>query len=398
MPSHKSPLIPHELTEEISLRIEKIRACMREDLLDAILVASNANIFYTTGRFFRGYVYITLDRAPIYFVIKPLEMEGQHLSYIRKPEQIVEILGSLGLPLPSRLGLEYDALSYSDIERLRRAFDGCEFANGNSPLRKARMVKTDYEIDRIREDALHQMAVYGRVASCWKPDMTDVELQIEIGHLLRLEGSLGYTRAFGPLMEINDGSLLAGRNADTPSPYEFSMGGGGISPALPAGADGSIIHPGETIMVDMSGAFNGYQSDLTRTWRVGEVKEIAQKAHDCSRRICHELEKMALPGTPLSALYHRAMEIAEEEHLTDYYMGHRQKAPFIGHGVGIDLNESPVITPRSRDVIEEQMVLAIEPKFVIPEIGAVGIENTYVVRADGLENLTPFPEELAPID
>lgn len=390
-------IIPQELSHEISLRISKIAQRLRHHKGEALLIASNANIFYASGRYFRGYILVYHDRRALYFPIKPTGLKGPDTYYIRKPEQIFDILTENALPIPATLGLEMDALSYSDITRLKNIFPDSEFFNGNAPLREARMVKTDYEISQIKEDAIHQCEVYRRVPHCWKEDMTDIELQVEIGRLLRLEGSLGYTRAFGPLMEINDGSLLAGDNADTPSPYEFSMGGAGTSLALPVGANGSIIHPGETIMVDMSGAFNGYQSDMTRTWKVGVIPQLAIKAHKCSCRILHSLEHFATPGVGLADLYHHAMEIVKDEELEDFFMGHRQKAPFIGHGVGIDLNESPVITPRSHDTLQENMVLAIEPKFVIPHVGAVGIENTYVVRSNGLENLTIFPEDLAEI-
>ena len=76
-------------------------------------------------------------------------------------------------------------------------------------------------------------------------------------------------------------------------------------------------------------------------------------------------------------------------------MGHRQKAGFIGHGVGIEINERPVIAPRSRDILAAGNVIALEPKFVIPGTGAVGIENTYVVMADGPARcLTNAPEEI----
>ena len=75
-------------------------------------------------------------------------------------------------------------------------------------------------------------------------------------------------------------------------------------------------------------------------------------------------------------------------------MGHRQKAGFIGHGVGIELNEMPPIAPRISTPLAENMTIALEPKFVIPHIGAVGVENTYVVTAEGLRPLTVFPEEI----
>jgi Xaa-Pro aminopeptidase len=94
-------------------------------------------------------------------------------------------------------------------------------------------------------------------------------------------------------------------------------------------------------------------------------------------------------------MYAAASKIVEDDGLQDYFMGHCQKAAFIGHGVGIELNEAPVITPRSREILAVGMTIAIEPKFVIPQVGAVGVENTYVVRENGLECITVFPEEIA---
>ena len=104
------------------------------------------------------------------------------------------------------------------------------------------------------------------------------------------------------------------------------------------------------------------------------------------------------PGTEARALYSRAEDIVKAHGLLPYYMGHRQHAGFIGHGVGIEINELPVIAPRSRDIIAEGNVIALEPKFVIPHVGAVGIENTYAVMADNVECLTPAPEEIQYFD
>ena len=97
---------------------------------------------------------------------------------------------------------------------------------------------------------------------------------------------------------------------------------------------------------------------------------------------------------PVADLYRKAVEIVEGENLSEYFMGHRQQAGFIGHGVGIELNEQPVVMARSKDILEENMTIALEPKFVIPGVGAVGVENTYRVTPEGLESLTVFPEEI----
>lgn len=196
-------------------------------------------------------------------------------------------------------------------------------------------------------------------------------------------------------MELNLGSVISGENADTPSPYDFAMGGEGTDPSLPVGANGVTLKPGTSVMIDMNGGFNGYQTDMTRCWSIGEVSELARKAHECSCRILHRLEKIALPGVPISRLYSEAAEIAKSENMHEYFMGHRNKVGFIGHGVGIELNEMPVVMERNHEPLQANMTIALEPKFVIPHVGAVGIENTYRVTENGLENLTPFPEKLS---
>lgn len=387
-------LIP-ELRQEAGLRLQKIVAAMKDADVDAMLIASNANVFYCTGRFFRGYVYINKEGRRIFFLIRPnCFATEEDVIAIRKPENIPDALTRLGLEAPRGFGLELDTLTYNEEQRLHKVFPESEVKNASAVMRTARLTKTPYELKMMREDGEHHVAVYRKIARLYKEGMTDVEFQIEIERVLRLEGNLGFLRVAGNLMEINLGSVIAGANADAPTPYEFAMGGAGVSPALPGGASGEIMKPGETVMVDMNGCFNGWQTDMTRTWSIGDVPQQALDAHECSRRILRTLEKMGVPGVEVCSLYEAAMAIVKEEGLEEYFMGHRQQAGFIGHGVGIELNEQPPITPRNKMLLEANMTLAIEPKFVIPGVGAVGVENTYVVTIEGLENLTPFDEDL----
>ncbi|MDE6811236.1 MAG: Xaa-Pro peptidase family protein [Muribaculaceae bacterium] len=388
-------LIP-ELRPEVELRLRKILPLMEESGTDAMLLASNANVFYMAGRFFRGYIYVNREGKIVYFLIRPncFGIDGREVVEIRKPEMIPAELERLGFAIPVSLGLELDTLSYSEVQRLSRLYPEAKISNASDVMRRARMTKTPYELRLMREDGEHQMAAYSRITGLYKRDMTDVEFQVEIERALRLEGNLGFLRTSGNLMEINLGSVISGDNADAPSPYDFAMGGAGVSPALPCGACGDIMKPGQTVMVDMNGCFNGWQTDMTRVWTIGDVDPLAREAHECSRRILRELERIAVPGVEVRELFDRAHSIVEEEGLEQYFMGHRQQAAFIGHGVGIELNEAPAITPKCRILLEAGMTLAIEPKFVIPGVGAVGVENTYVVTPDGLNNLTPFPEEM----
>lgn len=92
------------------------------------------------------------------------------------------------------------------------------------------------------------------------------------------------------------------------------------------------------------------------------------------------------------------IELAKSESLAEYFMGHSQQAGFVGHGVGLEINEMPVMAPRSREIYETGVVFAFEPKFVIPEVGAVGVENTFVVTDEGVEKLTIFEESIMALD
>lgn len=386
-------LIPEGLSDEISLHIRKIQDEMPPE--SSLLVAGNVNVFYSTGRFFRGYVWIPKEGEPLYFVVKPqIYAAAGNIVFVRKPEQIPDELARRGVAVTPAIGLEEDVLTYSDTLRLMKIFPQAAIFNSTPCLRNARMVKTPFEIEQMRTDGRKQVKVYSSISDLYREGMTDLTLQIAIERELRLEGCLGYARVAGSLMEINMGSVLAGDNADNPSPYEFAMGGAGTDASLPGGANGSLIRPGETVMVDMNGAFNALQTDMTRVWTLGNLPDLAYKAQECSIGILRMLEKEALPGKEVCSLYFEAVDLAEREGLGEYFMGYSQKSNFIGHGVGIELNEQPPVAPRCKTVLKEGMTLALEPKFVFPSIGAVGVENTYVVRPEGLECLTPFDENI----
>lgn len=377
--------------EEQALRLEKVRGIMNEKKIDALLISDNANKYYLTGRVFSGYIYLPLKGEPIYFVKRPVTMKGDGVVSIRKPEQIAE---SIGMVPPATIGLELATASYSKVERLLRIFPQSELADASMVMSAARAVKTAEELEKIRISGIKQDHVYRKIPTLYTEGMTDVELQVEIERESRLEGCLGQFRINGDDMELYMGNILVGDNADVPTPYDFAMGGEGMDPSLPVGCNGSVIKPGNSVMVDVNGNYTGYMTDMTRTYYVEEIGDLARKAHECSIAICRRLAELGRPGTEAKALYEEAEKMAREAGLHEYFMGHRQKAGFVGHGVGIEINELPVIAPRSRDILQENNVIALEPKFVIPKTGAVGIENTYVVTPDGLKPLTNTPEGL----
>ena len=386
----------HALTpaEEINLRISKLQNAIRTCGMDAVLISDNANIYYTSGRVFSGYVYIPATGTATYFIRRPEGITDDKVQYIRKPEQIAGLLSEAGVGLPAVMGYELSSLDVISYRRLVNAFPGVTPVDASPIIKSVRSVKTDFDLEQLRRSGIRHQPVYDLIPRLYREGMTDIELQIEIERASRLEGCLGIFRIAGDSMEFFMSNILAGDNADSPTPYDFAMGGAGLDPSLPVGADGTVITPGMSVMVDSNGNFTGYMTDMTRVFSCGKLDDKAMEAHQCSIEICRALEKAGKPGTPAAELYELAMSIVERHGLERYFMGHKQKAGFIGHGVGIEINELPVIAPRSRDILAEHNVIALEPKFVIPHVGAVGVENTYIVTSGGLERITDAPEQI----
>lgn len=388
--------------DEYTLRLSRMQQAVAS-CADAAILSDKATLYWLTGRVFAGFAYVPADGTPLFGLRRCVQFESDGVTAERKIEDFARHVAA-AMPAPGRLALEMDSSSYSAMARISAAFAAqwpdAETVNAGAALRAMRAVKTPQQIEMMRRSGLRQEAVYHRIPAIYTPGMTDYELQVEIERESRLEGCLGQFRTAGDEMELFMGNVLTGDNADTPSPYDFAMGGAGMDPSLPVGADGSVIRRGCTVMVDVNGNYTGYMTDMTRTYRLGDIPAEALRAHELSREICRRLAEMGTPGRPAREMYETALGMAREAGLEHRFMGHRQQAGFVGHGLGIEINEAPVIAPRSRDILAEGMCIALEPKFVIAGVGAVGIENTYVVRADGrpMECITNAPEEIIDLD
>jgi Xaa-Pro aminopeptidase len=269
--------------------------------------------------------------------------------------------------------------------------------NATTLMRRVRTLKTPYEIAQLRISAQKHAEAYAKIVACFRPGMTDIEFQIEIERQMRLTGSIGVFHTFGANMNIFMGSVLAGPNAGVASPFDFALGGNGLTPLCPIGADGTLLKEGTAVMIDMAGNFSPYLTDMTRVFAVGRLPEIAYRTHRVALDIQDEFLQIARPGFSCATLYQKALARVEKEGLMDRFMGIGQQAKFVGHGIGLQINELPVFTSRAEDVLLPGMAFALEPKFVIPDVGAVGIENSFLVTETGIEKLTLFEEAIIPL-
>ena len=382
------------MENELELKWRRIQQAMRQEEADGCLLTMNMNLYYVSGQVFNGYFYLPAEGRPYWFVKRLTIPETNQVHVIRKPEQMPELFRDLNLAMPRKLLLEADELSYNEYIRLQHVFRAEATGNASALIRHIRMIKTPWEIEQMRISARKHEAVYREIPACYRPGMRDIELQIEIEKRMRVHGSLGYFRAFGSNMDIFVGSLLAGENAGEPSPFDFALGGTGMHASGPLGANGTLLEEGTTVMADMSGNYTAYQTDMTRVFSIGKLPDRAYRVHRVALEIQARMERAAKPGVPCAELYRDALAMAGQEGLEDCFMGTRFQAKFVGHGVGLEINELPVLTTRSKDILQPGMTFAFEPKFVLAGIGAVGIENTFLVTDSGVEKMTLLDENI----
>jgi Xaa-Pro aminopeptidase len=176
--------------------------------------------------------------------------------------------------------------------------------------------------------------------------------------------------------------VLAGENGSIISMLNSAHGGSGNTPAMAQGAGFRTIKTNEPIGIDYGVAVNGYIGDQFRTYVIGALSDTLKKAHECSRNIHLLLAQEAKPGVSCSHLYNLALEMAAENGYSDFFMGYGDgQVQFIGHGIGLEIDEYPVISARYDRILEEGMVFALEPMFVLPKEGVVGLEDDYLVTA-----------------
>ena len=381
------------MTNELTLRTNKIISALKNVGADSCLLTTSVNVYYATGRIIIGYVYIDIDGNVLSLVRRPNNVSGENVHYIRKVEQLPEILEKSGIAMPKKMVVEGDEISFGEWNRIATC-TGAELVNGSNLIRLVRSVKTEWEIAQLSLSAEIQSDVLRKVPSVYVKGMSDHEFSVEVEKLFRLAGCLGLFRIYGGTMEAYMGSILAGENACEPSPYDFALGGAGMHPSLPLGHNGSALKEGQTVMVDINGNFTGYISDQSRTFSIGKLPQYAYDAHRVSIEIQEKIAQKGKPGVSCEELYQMSLAIAKKYGFEKNFMGLTQQAKFVGHGIGLVINELPVLCDRNKAVLEVGNTIALEPKFVFPEVGAVGTENSFVVTENGMKKLTSAPDEI----
>jgi Xaa-Pro aminopeptidase len=397
MEHHAPHIVP---AAEVRRRVDLLQARMRADGPPLVWVDHLADRLWLSGSAQDGVLLLPADGDPRWFVRKSRSRAALESPFEARPwpgrrglvEEVARLAGS-----GRRLGLALDASRAVTYALLQQGVDGLRIEDAAPAIRQARAVKSPWEVEQIRRACAQVTALYGEIAAAIRPGMSELALTGKVEGRLRELGHGGTVRVRQPAADIAMGVVVAGPSGRVPTAFNGPVGAPGPYPPTASGAGTRRLVAGESVMLDLVTSYNGYHGDNTRTFCVGgEPPEDVQRAHAFCRDMLRELERRMRPGAVCSQIFREVAALARERGEPPGFMGHGEnRVRFFGHGVGLELDELPVIAEKIDMALAPGSVLAVEPK-AFPDGGPAGIENTYVVGEDGCESLCTADERILP--
>jgi Xaa-Pro dipeptidase len=362
--------------------------------LDAALLVLAADVYHLSGTAQNAHLVVPVDGEPLLLVRRDLERARAEsplvaIEPLASLRGLEPALAALGLGPGSAIGLELDVLPASSYLRYAAMLPDRRLGDAMPAVWAARAPKSAWELERVRAACEQGTAAMQALPELVRPGKPEADLLSELGSVMRAHGHEGTVRFRGLNAEFWFGQVLSGESGAVPGPTDTPLAGPGLSPSQGRGSSRRPFAVGDVIVVDIVGLAGGYVSDQTRTVFLGEPDRRLVAAYDTCREILRACEQLLVPGTPAEMLYERGLEVATDAGLADHYMGFGpDRMRFVGHAIGLELNEAPALARGVQTALVDGAVIAVEPKLLYPGLGAVGIENSYLVRPGGPEQLT----------
>ncbi len=381
--------------EEISQRIENLKKRLSAEGLDGALFNYAVDVFYFSGSRQNAVLWIPIDGVPALLVRKSFirsigESNVEDVRPFPSSKDLPDILGK-GI---RKIGLTFDVLPLQHFNFFRNILRDYEFVDISGINRELRSVKSAWELEQMRMSGSMLAGAFNKIPDFLIPGMRELDLAAEFEYCLRKAGIGGYLRIRGFNQEIT-GIASSGVNAAVAGCFDGPVSGKGQWTAAPYGPSTDVIRKGVPIVVDYGGFYNGYIADMTRIFCFGGLIPELERAFGISLDIQELVKEKLTPGNICEDLFHRAAKMAADAGLGEHFMGHPgELAKFVGHGVGLELDELPVLAPKFKALIQAGQTIAVEPKFLFPGKGAVGIENTLAITDKGCQKLTNLADDI----
>ena len=369
----------------------------KRDLAGAILLHSR-DIFYYAGTAQPAFLFVLPDdfrlvvRRGCEIAKKESFLEGGHLVEGKDLSSVIQFMFP-GPGTGERVGTELDLISFSQANSFKQSLGDRHLVDISKDILNQRMVKDQLEIENIRKACAAVHAGHLAALASLRPGISELELAAAVENAQRLAGHAGcfFVRSLDFVM--SRGPLASGANLKATSGTLFTLSGAGLSSAVPTGPSRRNIEQGDLVLVDIPACVDGYHADQSRTYCTGQPTAEEEDLYGRLLEVSDYVTRQLLPGVQCSEIYNLAQSKAGELGIGEAFMRFDSgaKAHFIGHGIGLELNELPILAAKSSVFLKDQTVVALEMHLMKKNGPALKLEDTVLVAAEGGQILTNSP-------
>jgi len=388
---------------ELETRLKRFRAVMnvQQPAWKFAVIFSKVNLYYFTGTLQEGMLMIPRDDEAILWIRRSYERAilESHFHDIRQMESFRDAAAGYS-GFPSAVHLETEIIPVAFLQRFQKHFPFEEALPLDYQIAYTRSVKSSYELDLMKKSGeLHRLVLEERVPHMLREGMSEVDLAGDLYAQMLKNGHQGIIR-FGMFdTEVVIGHIAFGESSLYPTSFNGPGGNYGMSPAVPlCGNRNRKLAKNDLVFIDIGFGVNGYHTDKTLTYVFGGRPDAGTlRDHNTCLDIQSRLSEQLKPGAIPSGMYEQIMSSLSPGFLKNFMGFGNRQVKFLGHGIGLVIDEIPVIAKGFDNPLEENMVIALEPKKGIEQIGMVGIENTFIVTPEGGQCITGHSRGLVPV-
>jgi len=374
--------------------MQRFRACMDAEnpSWELAAVFGRVNQYYFTGTLQDGVLLIPREGRAVFCVRRSYERACEE-SLFPDIRPMKSFRDAAAFVSASRrvIHVDTETVPVAQLGRFRKYFPCQDVAPLDRQIARVRAVKSPYEMAILeRTGAIHRQILEEGVAPLLHEGISEAEFACDLFSLMVRQGHQGIVR-FGMFgVDIAVGQIGFGENSLYPTSFDGPGGCVGIGPAAPVlGSRDRRLSKGDLVFVDIGCAVEGYHTDKTMVYMFGRpLPDEAIAAHHRCVEIEREMAAMLKPGAVPSQIYAAVMAALDPAFLRNFMGFGNRRAGFLGHGVGLQIDEMPVLAEGFDEPLTEGMVLALEPKKGVPGVGLVGIEDTFAVTPQGGRSLT----------
>ena len=374
---------------EILARIHSLKIYMEGAGVQAIFLTHKPDIYYFSGSAQDCYLYVCLDREPLLFVKRylpraKLETPIKDIIPILSVREIPLKIMDIHQRLPSTLGLAFDVVPVRDYQFYQGLFSSTIFVDGTPLVEACRGIKSVYEIKQMEAAAQVSKITFDFVAQTLAPGISEMEF---CGHIESFARSHGHTGKLQMRHYRSEGfsfHLMSGKSGGLSGALDSPVCGTGTCTAYPFGAGPRLIRENEPILLDLGTMVKGYHMDESRMFVLGKMEPTAMAASLGALEILNLVQEALKPGAVMGEIFDATVRSAQKMGYEQEYLGlPHLKSRFVGHSIGLELVENPMLAKGRTTRLAPGMVFAVEPKFIFKDRFAAGVESVMLVTDTG---------------